>query len=134
MNAPRSSTSVQGPTTQDMANALERAILSQEAFAARVERANPSDPYAALLVHDDIELLRALLDGVSVHVDARPQPVSLTAEDAAFLAARLRRLFAHFNYPLPAFAANDAQLIGIAGSAIGAVLASAAGVGDKHGD
>jgi hypothetical protein len=44
------------------------------------------------------------------------------AADLAFLAARLRRLFAHFNYPLPAFAADDARLIGIAGSVIGGLL------------
>jgi hypothetical protein len=48
--------------------------------------------------------------------------VTLEAADAAFLAARLRRLFAFFNYSLPSFAADDARLIGIAGSAIGAVL------------
>lgn len=40
----------------------------------------------------------------------------------AFLAARLRRLFAHFDYPLPSFAKDDARLIGIAGSCIGAIL------------
>lgn len=50
--------------------------------------------------------------------------MSATLEDVdvKFLAARLRRLFAFFNYPLPSFAADDARLIGIAGSAIGALL------------
>lgn len=48
--------------------------------------------------------------------------LTLDANDARFLAARLRRLFAHFDYPLPDFAADDARLIGIAASAIGALL------------
>jgi len=46
----------------------------------------------------------------------------LSADDAAFLAARLRRLFAHFAYPLPPFAERDESLLRIAGSCIGGVL------------
>jgi hypothetical protein len=53
------------------------------------------------------------------------QPVTLAADEAAFLAARLRRLFAHYGYALPDFARDDASLIRIAGSAIGAVLTNA---------
>lgn len=55
------------------------------------------------------------------------EAVTLDAQEAAFLAARLRRLFAHFQYELPEFAKGDADasLIRIAGSCIGAVLAKA---------
>lgn len=52
--------------------------------------------------------------------------VTLSADDAAFLSARLRRLFAHHGYALPDFAKDDASLIRIAGSCIGAVLTNAA--------
>lgn len=51
--------------------------------------------------------------------------VTLTTDDAAFLAARLRRLFALYSYSLPDFARNDASLIRIAGSCIGAALSTA---------
>lgn len=51
-------------------------------------------------------------------------PVTLSPCDAAFLAARLRRLFAHFNYTVPSFAGDDASLLRVAGSCIGAVLAN----------
>lgn len=52
-----------------------------------------------------------------------PSPsLTLSADDTAFLAARLRRLFSHFGYSLPAFAVKDASLIRIAGSCIGAIL------------
>jgi hypothetical protein len=61
--------------------------------------------------------------------------VTLSADDAAFLSARLRRLFAHHGYTLPNFAKDDASLIRIAGSCIGAVLTNAAaGVGVGGGD
>ena len=43
-------------------------------------------------------------------------------EDAAFLAARLRRLFAYFKCQLPESAADDTNLIDIAGSIIGNLL------------
>jgi hypothetical protein len=46
--------------------------------------------------------------------------LGLTAEEAAFLAARLRRLFKHFGYPVPE--CNDSHLIRIAGSCIGGLL------------
>jgi hypothetical protein len=48
--------------------------------------------------------------------------VTLSADDAAFLAARLRRLCAHMNYTLPKFADDDSALINIAGTVIGALL------------
>lgn len=57
--------------------------------------------------------------------------MSATLEDVdvKFLAARLRRLFAFFNYPLPSFAADDARLIGNAAAGIGLLLtAQPAGV------
>jgi hypothetical protein len=50
----------------------------------------------------------------------------LSAEDVKFLATRLRRLFAHFDYQLPKFAEDSRHLIGIAPSCIGAVLANSA--------
>jgi hypothetical protein len=59
--------------------------------------------------------------------------VTLTGEDAHFLAVRLRRLCAHQGYELPKFAADDASLINIAGSVIGALLTNAApGVAAPH--
>jgi hypothetical protein len=51
-----------------------------------------------------------------------PANVVLTREDAHFLAVRLRRLCAHHGYQLPKFAADDASLINIAGTVIGALL------------
>lgn len=56
----------------------------------------------------------------------------LSAEDVQFLATRLRRLFSHFNYPLPKFADNSHQLIGIAPSCIGAVLANLTKADEKR--
>jgi hypothetical protein len=47
--------------------------------------------------------------------------ITLDANDARFLAARLRRLFAHFGIPVPN-ADDDAHLIGNAGAAIGMLL------------
>lgn len=60
-----------------------------------------------------------------MHETESPAPanVVLTRGEAHFLAERLRRLFDHFGYALPDFASSDASLIGITGSAIGAVLA-----------
>lgn len=49
--------------------------------------------------------------------------VTLSAEDAHFLAVRLRRLCARMDYTLPKFAADDAPLVNIAGTVIGALLA-----------
>ena len=54
------------------------------------------------------------------------QPLTLTADEATFLAARLRRLFAHFDCHVPDFADNDASLIRVAGSCIGGLLANQA--------
>ena len=42
--------------------ALERCITSQEAIAAQIDKRNPGDPYASLLVRDDIETLRGGLE------------------------------------------------------------------------
>ena len=58
---------------------------------------------------------------------SEPEALSLTlsANDAKFLAARLRRLFAQFNFPLPDGARDDTRLIGLAGSAIGLMLTNA---------
>lgn len=49
------------------------------------------------------------------------QPVTLSASEVAFLAARLRRLFADFEIPVPG-GDDDARLIGNAGAAIGLLL------------
>lgn len=43
---------------RDFLNALERVIESQKALATQLEQANPDDPYAGLMVHEDIELLQ----------------------------------------------------------------------------
>jgi hypothetical protein len=57
----------------------------------------------------------------------------LDANEVNFLAARLRRLFAHHGYALPDLARDDASLIRIAGSCIGTVLTdAAAGVKGGH--
>jgi len=50
--------------------------------------------------------------------------MTLDAGEVQFLATRLRRLFKHFDYPLPKFADDSRKLIGIAPSCIGAVLAN----------
>jgi hypothetical protein len=50
--------------------------------------------------------------------------LTLDASEVQFLAARLRRLFNHFKYPLPEWAKDDKHLIGIAPTCIGAVLAN----------
>lgn len=49
------------------------------------------------------------------------QPVTLIADEAAFLAARLRRLFQHFSIPVPD-GGDDGRLIGCAGAGIGLLL------------
>lgn len=48
--------------TEFMVYALERAIAYQEAFADRLDRTNPDDPYASLMIRDDIDTLRELLE------------------------------------------------------------------------
>lgn len=59
-----------------------------------------------------------------MHETESPAPanVVLTRDEAAFLAARLRRLFDHFGYPVPHFTENDASMIRVAGSCIGGLL------------
>jgi hypothetical protein len=52
----------------------------------------------------------------------QPTGVTLNAEDTHFLAVRLRRLCAHLKYTLPQFATDDAALVNIAGTVIGALL------------
>jgi hypothetical protein len=49
------------------------------------------------------------------------KPLTLDAAEVAFLAARLRHLFAHFEIPVPG-SDDDARLIGNAGAAIGMLL------------
>lgn len=53
-----------------------------------------------------------------------PAALTMDADEVEFLAARLRRLFNHFKYPLPDWAKDDKHLIGIAPTCIGAVLAN----------
>jgi hypothetical protein len=89
------------------------------------------------LLESTIAQCRAHMEAGDCHGEAPPverliaavvqlsQSVTLTAEDAKFLAARLRRLFAHHGYALPDFTKDDASLIRIAGSCIGAVLTDA---------
>lgn len=59
--------------------------------------------------------------------------LTIDGMDAHFLAVRLRRLFAHHGYVLPEFAKDDASLIGIAGTCIGAILTRAAVAGPDFG-
>ncbi len=49
---------------------------------------------------------------------------TMDAAEVLFLASRLRRLFAYFQYKLPEWAKNDQNLIGIAPTCIGAVLSN----------
>jgi hypothetical protein len=97
------------------------------------------------LLESTIAQCRAHMEAGDCHGEAPPverliaavvqlsQSVTLTAEDAKFLAARLRRLCAHHNYELPKFATDDASLINIAGSVIGALLTNATpGVAEVH--
>jgi hypothetical protein len=55
-------------------------------------------------------------------VKASGAGLTLDAGEVRFLATRLRRLCKHFNFPLPEGAEDDAQMIGMAGSAIGLML------------
>jgi hypothetical protein len=80
---------------------------------------------------EDKDLLEALRasgvqpkGGCVMHETESPAPanVVLTREDAHFLAVRLRRLCAHLHYALPKFADDDANLVNIAGTVIGALL------------
>jgi hypothetical protein len=92
------------------------------------------------LLESTIAQCRAYMEG-DCHGEAPPverliaavaqlsQGITLTTDDAHFLAARLRRLFAHHGYALPDLARDDASLLRIAGSAIGAVLTNV-GVGE----
>lgn len=98
------------------ARAIERLILSRAAPSATVDVAASG------------EVVQADLYANGVHEPK--EGMHLDAEDVQFLATRLRRLFARFNYPLPKFADDGRRLIGIAPSCIGAVLANldAAGV------
>jgi hypothetical protein len=45
---------------RDCLHALERAIDGQEDFADRIDKANPGDRYASLMVREDIDLLQEL--------------------------------------------------------------------------
>jgi hypothetical protein len=38
--------------------ALDRCLRSQEQMAERIEKANPGDPYIAVMIHEDIEIIR----------------------------------------------------------------------------
>lgn len=46
-------------TVEQVAAALDRCLKSQERVAEQVDAANPDDPYASLMVRDDIDMLRA---------------------------------------------------------------------------
>jgi hypothetical protein len=41
--------------------AIERCLRSQEQMAERIEKANPEDPYIAVMIHEDIEIIRQYL-------------------------------------------------------------------------
>ncbi|MFN7725184.1 MAG: hypothetical protein ACK5QH_08955 [Rubrivivax sp.] len=46
--------------TIDQINALTRCIKSQRVLAQRIDAANPGDPWASLMVQEDIELLEQM--------------------------------------------------------------------------
>lgn len=50
-----------GPLPPDIRHAIERFILSQEALAESIDKANPDDRYASLMVREDVELVREWL-------------------------------------------------------------------------
>lgn len=119
---------IAGALTRHLAPLFKRGTLLS--FAART----PDNPEADVLVtsETDLEELRKLVGRSMARPavgDGGPIPpvpadgVTLSADEAAFLAARLRRLCERFDYPLPNMAASDASMIGIAGSCIGAILA-----------
>jgi hypothetical protein len=88
------------------------------------------------LLESTVAQCRAYVEAGDCHGEARPSErlidavvqladagVTLSSADAAFLAARLRRLFQHFGTPLPdGTSDDDERLIGIAGAAIGMLL------------
>jgi len=41
--------------------ALERCLVSQEALAVSIDESNPDDPYASLMVNEDIDMIRRWL-------------------------------------------------------------------------
>jgi hypothetical protein len=60
---------------RDQRHALERLIESQKQFADQIDKANPGDPYAGLMIWDDICLLedlertvRAIMTEVRINV------------------------------------------------------------------
>ena len=89
------------------------------------------EAWAVALIQHAVELMTpdqvGQWEGVRAFLETSPIDASegliLDKGDVSFLAARLRRLFAAENYSRPEFAKeNDAALIGIAGSVIGAIL------------
>lgn len=52
-------------------NAIERLLPAQEELAAKIDAANPGDPWASLSVRDDIDLVRTWLG----QLDAKKAPV-----------------------------------------------------------
>lgn len=48
--------------------AIERCLRSQEEIADRIEKANPGDPYAALMIREDIEVIGQYLSTISSEV------------------------------------------------------------------
>jgi hypothetical protein len=103
--------------THDAAHQLAAALGFTEPIEHRVRSVpEPSD--------DDLQEVIALIgaDKLRAALGVQPSGVTLSTEDAHFLAVRLRRLCGHLNYTLPQFASDDAALVNIAGTVIGALL------------
>ena len=90
----------------------ECATFEPKAEAPRLATTVPIEEYRRLLA-------RCIELGEKI---AFRKGVSLDANETQYLAARLRRLFAHFGLSLPEGHKDDARLIGIAGAAIGMLL------------
>jgi hypothetical protein len=99
---------------------VEEALMAAKATHGMFLMSDP--PKDAWKYYGTSGKIDAALSLIREEQAAPPVAQPVDAGDIAFLAARLRRLFAHFDYPLPAFAADDARLVGIAGSAIGGLL------------
>lgn len=121
--------------------------LVQMAVATAMEKAGLKDLHisredlATAFDRLHITFSNGVADGMRFHVEPKsfqstdgappetstsykPAALALDEGEVEFLAARLRRLFNHFKYPLPNWAADDKHLIGIAPSCIGGVLAN----------
>lgn len=74
----------------DEVHALERCMQSQRALEREIDQSNPGDPYASLMVSDDIELLERLKSRIIANV-SRAQSASEVTDSMVqrFLSWRL---------------------------------------------